>query len=81
MPQSAESRLLFPPFAGVLERWDAQRQEWAPEWRGLDLLPDSVLLLRLRVSRGPLRSDTVLGLVCELFGSGSSPRNGQHGLP
>lgn len=81
MPLSVAFAVPYLRSVVVLEQWDARRLAWAPVSPDLALPQDSVLLLRLRVSRGPLHSDTVSGLVSELFGSAYSPRNGQHGLP
>lgn len=64
-----------------LEQWHPELQDWLPVLAPLDLQPGSLLLLRLRHSRAPLRSDTVSGLVSELFGTTSVPRSGMHVLP
>jgi len=59
-----------------LEQWSAVLQRWVPLSGELELPPDSVLALRLRRSRGPLPSDSLSGLVCELSGVGFSRASG-----
>lgn len=64
-----------------LEVWDRGSLAWRavsglsrPSSVELELQPGSVLVLRLRVSRAPLPSDSLSGLVSDICGSGYSLR-------
>lgn len=67
--------------ASRLEVWHPALLRWVASLPEQVLLPDSVLVLRLRLSSGPLVSDTPSGLVCELFGSTSRLLSAMHGPP